>query len=127
MGWFFFQGYPTHYKTYIAKNDQIHTRESYYGRVKILGPFYNPTSSSPCIVIGDENKNDVPALEGGYDGDTKINGNFKKARGSDMSDTFLGRGDINDSVDGYVVELHKMTDDASTTNSESKRNAHSDE
>ena len=71
----------------------MHSRESDYGRVKILGPLYNPTPSA-CSVIGEENENDVPALEGGYNGDTKIDGDFKEAGGSDTSDTFTGGGVI---------------------------------
>ena len=76
----------------------------------MLAPLYNPTSSSLCIVIDEEYKNDVPTLECGYDGDFKINGDFKEVGGSDTSDTVARGDDTNDTVDVYVVDavLHGM-------------------
>ena len=84
----------------------MHSKKSEYGAVKIWGPLFNPTSSSACIIIGEEYKNDVLALKGGYDGGTKINGDFKEAGESGTSDTFTSGGDTNDTVDMWCCTAH---------------------
>ena len=71
-------------RTHVERNDEMHKKESDYGKVKVRGPAYHPASSNDmCITIddvdADSDMDAVPRLVGGYDfGEAKNEGGGRK-------------------------------------------------
>jgi len=71
-------------RTHVERNDEMHKKESDYGKVKVRGPAYHPASSNDmCITIddvdADSDMDAVPRLVGGYDfGEAKNEGGDRK-------------------------------------------------